>query len=472
MKPRLKHLFIAALFIAVVILSACSGNKTTSARKYNDSIYSQNHIVQIAATEPDRALALIDTLEINGKYPTFFLNYLRCAVCNNSMQIRSAIHYGTLAISDPQFKKEKPLPYMDLLYMMAQAEWLHDNYAGSMKILKEALMMADEHNFGYAQSSCRYLLGNIQIELGEKEEGIKTLTKAKEIAIALLDTMPNFTLLDITMISDISIIETLCEDKKYSEAEKYLPELLKSVERGKKIKGINETFLDGRMWSAYLWHFFVYGHLGKTEEAEKYRILSEATQAAKEPYNREQYCSYYIAKKNYKEALANIDITRKFYLENRDTLCQDYLDAVLSREFEVYKETGNYAMATRIADKIINCKDSIDKKTKKEDAAELAKLYETQEKEKQLAEQKAKLSKQKNILISVAVLLLLSAIFIVIVLRFSRRVNRRNKTIVATINQMMHKEDEMKLMHLNDNGKTENVDPEDIRLKQSLEMVK
>ena len=133
---------------------------------------------------------------------------------------------------------------------------------------------------------------------------------------------------------------------------------------------------------------------------------------------------------------------------------------------------GNYAMATKVAEKIMECRDSIDKKTKEEDAVELAKIYETQEKEKQIAEQKAKLDKQNSIIIGVIVLLAIGAAFIVIVMRFSSRVNRRNKTIVATINEMMQKEDQLTRMQLSDDIKPENIDPEEIRLKQSLEMLK
>ncbi|MGN1229861.1 MAG: ATP-binding protein [Prevotella sp.] len=108
-----------------------------------------------------------------------------------------------------------------------------------------------------------------------------------------------------------------------------------------------------------------------------------------------------------------------------------------------------------------------------ENAAELAKIYETQEKEKQIAEQKAELTKHKNILIAVVVLLVIGVTFIAIVLRFNRRVNRRNKTIVATINQMMQKDDQLTRLQLTDDtNKADNIDPEEIRLKQSLEMLK
>ena len=472
MKTRLKNLFIAALLVAPVIFCACSGNKTAGGSKFKDSLYTSAYIAQLGGSEPDRALAIIDTLEMLKKHPTFYINYMRCSVYNNSAQYRSAIHYGTLTVSDPLCKEKKPEVYLETLFIIAQGEYMHDNCAQSIKLIKQALEMANERGLENIQSKCYFLLGNVQIDLGDNGKALKSFLKAKEIAMKMLNAKPDFMSFETVFSCTSMIIETLSKDNIYSEAEKYIPELLGMLEKAKTIKDLNEHYIDRVKWYAYAECFTLYNLMGKTEEAEKYRQLSEDTRSAKLPYSREKYTTYYILKKDYKQALENIDITRQFFVENRDTLCIDYKDAVLNHEFNVYKGMGNYAMATKVAEKINACRDSIDKKTKEENAAELAKIYETQEKEKQIAEQKAELAKHKNILIAVVVLLVIGVAFIVIVMRFNRRVNRRNKTIVATINQMMQKEDQLTRLQLGDDINAENIDPEEIRLKQSLEMLK
>lgn len=473
MKTRLKYLFIAALLAAPVIFFACSGNKTAGESKFNDSLYTSSYIAQLGGREPEKALAIIDTMEMLKKRPSYFINYMRCSVYNNSAQYRSAIHYGTLAVSDPLFKEKKTEAYLETLWIMAQGEYMHDNCAQSIKLIKQALELANERGSEYIQSRCYFLMGNVMIDIGDNDEALKSLLKAKEIATKILNTKPDFASFETVFGCTCLIIETLSKDNKYSEAEKYLPELLGMLEKAKTIKDLTEPYIDNVKWDAYTECFTLYNLMDKTEQAEKYRLLSEDTRYAQLPYSREKYTAYYIYKKDYKKALANIAITRQFFVENRDTLCLDFKDAVLNHEFNVYKGMGNYAMATKVAEKINACRDSIDKKTKEEDAAELAKIYETQEKEKQIAEQKAELTKHKNILIAVVVLLVIGVTFIVIVMRFNRRVNRRNKTIVATINQMMQKDDQLTRLQLSDdNSKAENIDPEEIRLKQSLEMLK
>ncbi|MGN0280992.1 MAG: ATP-binding protein [Prevotella sp.] len=470
MKTRVRQWFVAALLLAPVLLCACSGKKTAGTGKFNDSLYTSAYIAQLGCREPDRALAIIDTLEILKKHPAFYINYMRCSVYNNSSQYRSAIHYGTLAVSDPLCKEKKPEVYLETLFLIAQGEYMQDNCAQSIKLMKQALEMANERGFENIQSKCYFLLGNVQIDLGDNGEALKSFLKAKEIAVKMLNAKPDFQSFETVFSCTSMIIKTLSKDNKYSEAEKYLPELLGMLEKAKTIKDLTEPYIDMVKWKAYAECFTLYNFMGKTEEAEKYRLLSEDTKYSKMPFSRERYTAYYISKKDYRQALANIDITKQFFQENRDTLCIDYYDAVLSHEFNAYKGMGNYAIAVKTAEKMLGCRDSIDKKTKEENAAELAKIYETQEKEKQIAEQEAKLNRQKYILVGVVVLLVIGAVFIMIVMRFSRRVNRRNKTIVATINQMMQKENELTRMQLTDDAK--NVNPEEIRLKQSLEMLK
>ena len=472
MKTRLKHLFLAALLVAPLLFIACSGDKTAGAKDYNDTIYSRSYILQLSISDPDKALAIVDTLEQVGKYPSYFINYLRSGIYNNSAQLRSAIHYAKLAIADTRFKKEDLRNYLGLLLAIAQIEQMNDNYAKSINIVKEALEIANENGVEYIQALCYYLMGRNQIVISELEEGLMSYLKSNDIAVKLLNAEPSAPNFELVYGTTIGIIEALHSAGKDLEAEKYLPKLLELIEKADKIQGINEFYIDSRKCYIYMWFYNIYNDLGKTEEAEKYRKMSEATQSANLPYVRERYTSYYISKKDYKKALENIGISRQFYVEDRDTFGVDYLNDVLYHEFNVYNKMGNYAMAAKVAEKINVCRDSVDKKTKEEDAGELAKIYETQEKEKQIAEQKTELTKQRNMLIGVALLLVLGVTFIVIVMRFNRRVNRRNKTIVATINQMMQKENELARMQLTDDSNADNVNPEEIRLKQSLEMLK
>ena len=259
--------------------------------------------------------------------------------------------------------------------------------------------------------------------------------------------------------------------KRYDEAEKLIPDLLyftkKLKEAGDAIEGAAE--LQQITTASLLMEY--YDQTGNTKEGEKYLAEIQKSKFAGTSFVENFVASHYFNVKDVKSLAQVTARLRESAVATGDTLSDMFLNVLTFEKF-ICSERGNYREALEKAESIINVKDSLAKHKDEQDGLQLAKIYETQEKEKQIAEQKAKLDRQNSILIGVIVLLAMGVAFIVIVMRFSRRVNRRNKTIVATINQMMQKEDKLTRMQLTDDIKPEDIDPEEIRLKQSLEMLK
>lgn len=475
MKTKLKNLFIAALLVAPVMFIACSGNKTAGESDSSDSLYYTDYIRKLSYEDTEKALAFIDSLEMLKKYPAYLLNFYRCSVYNDSKDTptRYILHYGYLAISDPSFKKENREQYMNALYALSFSEYLSNHISKSLKLLKELMDIAIEDKDERMQILCLEIMANDKLQLGDFDNAIKDYKEALERSVIFFNENPTFKSFKTTINQHLGLLRVLNYMNEHSEEEKYIPGLLAILEKGKNIKFPSDTFYDTEKWSVYVTLMDLYDFMGKTDEVEKYRILSETTQAAKLPRNRITYFGYYINNGNYKQAWTDLNIARKYYVEKRDTVTEFYFSNILWNELQYYKATENFEKACNAAEKIIVCKDSIRLRMEIEDAAQLAKIYETQEKEKQLAEQKEELTKQRNIIISVATLLVIGAVFIVVLMRLNRKVKRRNKTIVATINNMMQKEDELTLLQLtDDSNKAENINPEELRLKQSLDMLK
>ena len=474
MITRRKHLFVAALLAAPFLFGACSGNKTAGASDSSDTINYRDYIRKLSFEDPDKAFAVIDSLEKVKKHPPYISNYYRCMVYNNTgNNERSIIHYGNLAMSDPRLKKEHSDFYMHTLYVVAFSYYNENHIGTSLKKVRELLDMAIKNNDEEMRINSLELIGHNLMELKEYDNAIKNNKEAADRAIKMFYENPTFRPFDKSTVACNSLIINLAALNRYAETEKYIQELVAILEKGKNIKFPSEKYYDIRLWSSYKTIMEIYHSMKKKKEYEKYRILSEATQTAKLPENRAFYFAYNLDQKNYKQAWNDIVNLRQYFVEKRDTVCNDFLSYVLKNELIYHYELGDYKMALNSAWDIIECKDSINRRKEIEDAAQLAKIYETQEKEKQLAEQKAELTKQRNIIISVATLLVIGAVFIVVLMRLNRKVKRRTKTIVATINNMMQKEDELTLLQLtDDSNKAENINPEELRLKQSLDMLK
>ena len=455
------------------LLIACSDQRATGVRKGIDSTHTTAYISKISLQEPERALAIIDTMEMNKEAKPYEINHLRLMVyVNGSADKKLAEYYGKQVLKDSLELQKDPKEHISILNNLANIAYSNSQFTQGLKYAKTSVEVARKNHLELQEVVATHYMGLNALALGDTISGLKLLKEGKERIIRLVDG--NNTLYDIIQAYMLvcNYMVGLLTAQRYDEAEKLIPDLLfitkKTKEVGKTIDGMAEL---RQIYTTSLLMEY-YDLTGNTKEGEKYLAEIQKSKLAGTSSVEHIVANHYFNVKDV-ENLAQVTARlRKSTVATGDTLTDLFLTNVLSFEKYICRERGNYREALEKAEAIISVKDSLAKRKNEQDGLQLAKIYETQEKEKQIAEQKAELTKHKYILIAVVALLAIGITFIVIVMRFSRRVNRRNKTIVATINEMMQKEDELTRMQLTDDSNTENVNPEEIRLKHSLEMLK
>ena len=76
MKLMKRNLFLLLIaFYALSLLTACSDRRATGASKGIDSTLTGEYVSKISLQEPERALALIDTMEMRKKVSPYTINY-------------------------------------------------------------------------------------------------------------------------------------------------------------------------------------------------------------------------------------------------------------------------------------------------------------------------------------------------------------------------------------------------------------
>ena len=89
-----KLLTLSALLVLLTFAS-CSDKRTVGNTKRTDSTHVKEYITKISLQEPDRALAIIDTMEMNKEALPYELNYLRFAIyVNGFSDMKMAEYYG------------------------------------------------------------------------------------------------------------------------------------------------------------------------------------------------------------------------------------------------------------------------------------------------------------------------------------------------------------------------------------------
>ena len=472
MKATTKHNIITALsVITLMILVGCSGKRMSSKGSGVDSTHTREYIAKISLQEPERALAIIDTMEMNNEERPYAINYLRFVVYNNGLaDFKMADYYGKQVLKDSIELKQDTKRYYTLLNTLASIANSNSQFAQSIEYAKMAADIARKNNIKEYEIGAIGTVALSTVMLGDKENGLKMFAKNKDMVMKLLNENPNFNTADIAFTFIGNYVESLIADKRYDEVEKNIPDLIYITNKLKTIENIMDGYAEYRQLHTYSILINYYDAKGNKKEAEKCLAEIMKSDLVGTSFVQAMISEHYYNVKDIKK-LADITAKmRKNSTESKDTVSEFFIDYVLEYEKFIYKEYGNYREALGKSEMINDAKDSLFKKNSIEDGIRLSKIYDTQEKERLLAEKDTQLSKHKNIFIVVTIMMILGTAFIVLLLLFNRKVNRRNKTIVSTINQMMQREGELTKFRLSEDAN--NINPDEMRLMQSLEMLK
>ena len=464
------------IFTLSVLLAfaSCSDKRTSGKSGGIDSTHTREYISKISLQEPERALAIIDTMEMNKEASPFIINFLRFVVYHNGIaDYKMADYYGRQALKDSIELKKDPQLHFVLLNTLASIANANSQHTQCLVYSREAMRIARENNNKEYEMGAKGFVALSMIKLGDVEGGMKLHEESMQEVIKIFDKNCNLNTADVAFTFFGNYFATLMGYKEFDKAEQLIPDLLYVTRKLDTIGGIEmEGYAEFRRLHTYGLLMDYYGRTGNIKEAEKYLAKIQKSKLAGtlsvEALVSDHYCNVKDVK-HLAEITARI---RKNTVAANDTLSEFFVGYVLESEKFISRERGNYREALEKAEVINSVKDSIVKRNNEQDGVRLSKIYETQEKERLLSEKDAQLAKHKNIFVIVIVVMVLGSVFIVLLLLFNRRVNRRNKTIVATINQMMQNEGELTRLRLNDNSNAESINPDEMRLMQSLEMLK
>ncbi|MDY4851456.1 MAG: ATP-binding protein [Prevotella sp.] len=461
-------------FIAMYLLSllvACSDKRVTGVSKGNDSTLTADYISKISLQEPDRALALIDTMEMNNEERPYAINYMRFVVYNNGLaDYKMADYYGKQVLKDSIELKQDCKRYYSLLNTLASIANSNNQFAQSIIYAKKAAEIARDNNMKEYEVGAIGTVALSTIMLGDKDSGFKMFSNNKDMVMKVMSDNPDFATADMAYSFMGNYVESLIADKKYDEVEKNIPDLLYITNKLKTIDNIMDGYAEYRQLHTYSILMNYYDAKGNKKESEKCLNEIMKSDLVSTSFVQAMISEHYFNVKDIKKLAEITAKMRKDITESEDTISEFFINYVLEYEKFINKKFGNYRVALEKSEMINDVKDSLFKKYTIEDGVRLSKIYETQEKEYLLQVKDAQLSKHKNIFIVVTVMMILGTAFIVLLLLFNRKVNRRNKTIVSTINQMMQREGELTKFRLSEDAN--NINPDKMRLMQSLEMLK
>lgn len=438
-----KTSYIILLIFILIITGGCVGNQKQSPETSRDSIYTVAHIQDLSIAQPHEAIALLDTAEQKKRMTPFDISRLRCLVYHNGLSnYRRALTHGLEAYGMPESRKDPEL-FLNLLELIADEYHTGGDYAESVRYCSEGLNMARQSGNRTAEANFHITFGLNLLVMRQPDEAFGHFRLATDILKGEADGSSGYAAWDDYVYALGMTINSLCDEKRYDGAIALLPDYEKAVGGLEQCTDAPEGLADMRRASGYAAYAYIYRLKGDVTEADRLYGLLCRTRWASAPDGEQIRIPYLLASRRYRDALHYIQREKHYWQETADTVSHDYIEYHLQHELEAYEGIGNLSSAYRVQHIMLALKDTLRNRERREDALELAEVYKTNEQAALLKEHESTIRIRTIIFSFTALLLAVAVGFIIRILRDKRVIQKKNKAMTGTIDELMTYKNEL-----------------------------
>lgn len=216
-------LYITGIFILLTVSMTSGCGSGESRPDVADSIYSAEYIFSITLEDPERALALLDTVEQKNLINKFDIARLRALAYHNGLSdYKNALRYGLEAYNMPEARQDAEI-FLLLLGEIADYYYQNGNYEESVRFCTEGLKLASDSLLKDQVANFDVTLATNLWELGRKDEAYLRLDEASDILEKEAAKYRSYMPADDYVYSLGAYIQTLYSDGRYRDAIAMLP---------------------------------------------------------------------------------------------------------------------------------------------------------------------------------------------------------------------------------------------------------
>ncbi|MBR1872444.1 MAG: AraC family transcriptional regulator [Bacteroidales bacterium] len=417
MKKNYKILLAAAV-AALALTISCSTKESQDAPQ-TDDIYTESHIKDVAESDYEAAMRLIDDALRAGKLNAFSANSLRSNLTyQHTEDYAAAADFMLKALR--QEEASDAGTRTELLYHLAT---IYMNSRDITRMLatctegKEYSKLA-ENNF--LANAFDFLAGNGLYGIGEDKMGKELMHSAITKANATAVSRPEYGHL-LYFIGQY--INTLIEDKEFDAALEECDEYeSKVVAMEKKFPNSDDIYLDRCRFYLDIDRAVCQMNLGRRQEAEKSFKRATNRDFARTSSGRTRMIKYYASAGKPEEILAIYTVEQPYTEE--DTVNRAY-SMRIARLREAYANAGMADKAREYEKRYNDLSEKIELKEMKEGTLVNAAKYDTQRYRYQLMETSTALKKNRRALISTLTAIVLAMCILLVI--NNRRMKQHKK---------------------------------------------
>lgn len=416
-----------------LLLCACHGSGSGQKPESRDSVYTTEHIQKIAFGQPQKALALLDTAEERRLLSPFDISDLRCQVYHNGLShYKTAYAHALKAYNDPDARRD-PGKLLSLLGIMAEECHTNGDYTGSVEHCAEGLELAGQTGDRTAMADLHVTWGLNLLEMAQYDEAFRQI----DLAIGILEDEvrrePCYRTWDGLFYALGMKLNLLWEKDRYDEALAMRPSMEEALQGLETAEDTPEGVAGMRRAETDVCYCCIAYTLGRKAEGDSLFRRVEANPYASTPDGEYVRIPCLLLARRYGEALHYLQREKQRLRATTDTVNWDYIDPHLQMELEAYQGLGDWRSASRTQSVMQALADTLRRRERHEDALELAELYESEEKDALIREQRLEAGLWRVVSGAAILLLLAGAGFALVIVRKNREISRRNLALAEQV---------------------------------------
>ena len=442
---------IICVICSMLALWGCGGGKSVRHVPHlNNTPYQPDSILVTYATNPERALKLLDSALLLGNISDYRGQYIRAKIYSKSLteqRLDSAIMICKTLLTHDSVRNE-PVEEENILDLLIACSRARHDFEQYLQWATQKAALCQQQGEETESWRTEADIGLVMTHLGQVDEGLAKL----DDAISRLDAPGSIDRMDAFVVAVKRKINALSDLNRYSEI---IPLSQRSLDRLAHYEQHAKEYAEDSYrlsWSdnpndrdryldfsrAQAWGFMAqaYAHLGDAQKAREYLALFKQSGYGQTFAARRMIAPTQMALGMYDDALTTYDEVERRMAA--DTLNEDYAIILRSRAVAASAK-GHIAEAYNYQKRYSDLSKVVSDSLHRGEAHDYAARYHAQEQQLEIQEKQAEAERSHIISIAVTVLSLLAIAFAVYFFRQKRIVSEKNHALVRMINSMQPK---------------------------------
>ena len=398
--------------MAAILFVSCKEHRATHQYLAVDSLMNAAY----QARDYDSILSLANSHQQDGTLSSLEACYWRGYAYSRLRKMRMAEMEWKNAVSQ-QVANVKDLDYyaqaanrlVGLLYLKADYDEAMRVALPAIKLLKEK-----EYTMNNDYSNLLTFMGSCQLKLNHLDEAANNFSMAWQHYQQVTEADPAIANYTSAIVGIVTIVDAYIQTAHYHEAYEWTARFDNMLRRCRQDPKVREEYIDKQWARLCLYRACALEGLGQKAEAAKAYLAALQTKYANTGDGKIEATNYLMTAERWREAADNFQLMDA-QLSNYDIkISLEVIHTYLLPKYLANAGANRTDTTIAVGIQICHALDSALFWQKQSDAAELATIYETQQKETELIEQRATMSDQRlwMVLITLVLVILVFGLFV------------------------------------------------------------